>query len=252
MVGYIIRRVLWIIPVLLVVSFLTFSLMKATPGGPWDREKELSDRQKALLNAKYGLDDPFMVQYVRWLVGWPDEDGFQRGIILGDLGPSYRYPDRTVNDIVADGILVTIQLGVMAFALVGAGGHPVGGDRCPQTERDTGLHGHLRQRAWHLHAQLRGGHPLSDRVQPRLRLVPDRWLEGAGVLGAAHPGARPGAGGGGSAVHPGQHARGDAQGLHPHGAQQGAQGAHCGRDPHDPQRADPGRHHPWARCWRRW
>ena len=71
MVGYIIRRVLWIIPVLLVVSFLTFSLMKATPGGPWDREKELSDRQKALLNAKYGLDDPFMVQYVRWLVGWP-------------------------------------------------------------------------------------------------------------------------------------------------------------------------------------
>ena len=104
MVGYIIRRVLWIIPVLLVVSFLTFSLMKATPGGPWDREKELSERQIAILNAKYGLDDPFIVQYIRWLVGWPEEDGFQRGVILGDLGPSYRYPDRTVNDIVADGI----------------------------------------------------------------------------------------------------------------------------------------------------
>jgi oligopeptide transport system permease protein len=125
-VGYIIRRVLWIIPVLLVVSFLTFSLMKATPGGPWDREKELSDRQIALLNAKYGLDDPFVVQYIRWLVGWPEEDGFQRGIILGDLGPSYRYPDRTVNDIVGDGILTTIQLGVMAFGLAVLVGIPLG------------------------------------------------------------------------------------------------------------------------------
>jgi oligopeptide transport system permease protein len=124
--GYIVRRVLWIIPVLLVVSFLTFSLMKATPGGPWDREKELAPRQIAALNAKYGLDDPFVVQYVRWLVGWPEEDGFQRGLILGDLGPSYRYPDRSVNDIVADGILVTMQLGVMAFILAVVVGIPLG------------------------------------------------------------------------------------------------------------------------------
>jgi oligopeptide transport system permease protein len=125
--GYIVRRVLWIIPVLLVVSFLTFSLMKATPGGPWDREKELSPRQIAILNAKYGLDDPFVVQYIRWLVGWPDDDGgFQRGLILGDMGPSYRYPDRTVNDIVSDGILTTMQLGVMAFILAVAVGIPLG------------------------------------------------------------------------------------------------------------------------------
>ena len=127
MAGYIVRRVLWIIPVLLVVSFLTFSLMKATPGGPWDREKELSPRQIAILNAKYGLDDPFVVQYIRWLVGWPDDDGgFQRGLILGDLGPSYRYPDRTVNDIVSDGILTTMQLGVMAFILAVVVGIPLG------------------------------------------------------------------------------------------------------------------------------
>ena len=126
MAGYIVRRVLWIIPVLLVVSFLTFSLMKATPGGPWDREKELAPRQIAALNAKYGLDDPFVVQYIRWLVGWPEEDGFQRGLILGDLGPSYRYPDRSVNDIVADGILVTMQLGVMAFILAVVVGIPLG------------------------------------------------------------------------------------------------------------------------------
>jgi len=124
--GYIVRRVLWIIPVLLVVSFLTFSLMKATPGGPWDREKQLSPQIKASLNAKYGLDDPFVVQYIRWLVGWPEEDGFRRGLILGDLGPSYRYPDRSVNDIVSDGILTTMHLGVMAFILAVVVGIPLG------------------------------------------------------------------------------------------------------------------------------
>ncbi|HET6379685.1 MAG TPA: ABC transporter permease [candidate division Zixibacteria bacterium] len=127
MVGYIVRRVLWIIPVLLVVSIITFSLMKATPGGPWDREKELSPRQIALLNSKFGLDDPLPVQYIRWLVGWPTDDGgFQRGLLLGDLGPSYRYPDRSVNEIVADGIWTTVQLGVMAFLLAVIVGIPLG------------------------------------------------------------------------------------------------------------------------------
>ncbi len=126
MVGYIVRRVLWIIPVLFVVSIITFTLMKTTPGGPWDREKELSPRQIAVLNAKYGLDDPFAVQYIRWLVGWPSDDGFQRGMLLGDLGPSYRYPDRSVNDIVSSGIGTTMQLGVMAFLLSVVVGIPLG------------------------------------------------------------------------------------------------------------------------------
>lgn len=126
MVGYIVRRVLWIIPVLLVVSLLTFVLMKSTPGGPWDREKELPAAVIANLNRAYGLDDPLPVQYVRWLVGWPTRDGFQRGILLGDLGPSYRYRDRTVNDIVGDGIGPTMQLGLMAFGLSVLIGIPLG------------------------------------------------------------------------------------------------------------------------------
>jgi oligopeptide transport system permease protein len=125
-VGYIVRRVLWIIPVLLVVSLITFSLMKATPGGPWDREKPLTRQVIANLNAKYGLDDPLPVQYVRWLVGWPTDDGFQRGILLGDLGPSYRFPDRSVNDILSDSIGPTLQLGVMAFLLSVVVGIPLG------------------------------------------------------------------------------------------------------------------------------
>ncbi len=86
MIRYLVGRLLWIIPVLFVVSLLTFALMHAVPGGPWAREKALPPPTVAFLNAKYGLDDPIPVQYIRW-VG---------GLVQGDLGPSYKYqrPDR--------------------------------------------------------------------------------------------------------------------------------------------------------------
>ena len=58
MLGYIIRRVLWIIPVLFFVSVITFTMMHAAPGGPWAREKHLLPTRSRLLNLKYGLDDP--------------------------------------------------------------------------------------------------------------------------------------------------------------------------------------------------
>ena len=107
MTGYLIRRVLWIIPVLFAISLITFSLMHAVPGGPWDREKPLPRSVVERLNAEYGLDDPLPVQYLRWA----------GGLVTGDLGPSYRYRDRTVNDIVGDGLGTTAQLGIMAFLL---------------------------------------------------------------------------------------------------------------------------------------
>jgi oligopeptide transport system permease protein len=113
---YIGRRVLWIIPVLFAVSIITFTLMHSVPGGPWDREKRLPVSVVAQLNAKYGLDQPVYVQYVNWVSKF----------LQGDLGPSYRYPDRTVNDIVADGIWTTVQLGLMAFLLAVIVGIPLG------------------------------------------------------------------------------------------------------------------------------
>ena len=116
MTGYLIRRVLWIFPVLFAISLITFMLMHAVPGGPWDREKPLPRSVVERLNAEYGLDDPLPVQYLRWA----------GGILTGDLGPSYRYRDRTVNDIVADGIGTTAQLGVMAFLLAVLIGVPLG------------------------------------------------------------------------------------------------------------------------------
>ncbi len=116
MIRYIARRVLWIIPVLFVVSLITFSLMHAVPGGPWAREKAVPAAMVARLNEKYGLDQPVPVQYITW-VG---------NLVQGNLGPSYKFQDRTVNDIVGGGIWTTVQLGLMAFFLSVAVGIPLG------------------------------------------------------------------------------------------------------------------------------
>jgi ABC-type dipeptide/oligopeptide/nickel transport system permease component len=126
---YIVRRVLWIIPVLFFVSVITFALMHAVPGGPWAREKALPAATVELLNDKYGLDEPIVVQYLNWIGPLHIEDGTVAccgGILSGDLGPSYKYVNRSVNDIIADGILVTMQLGVLAFLLSVSIGLPLG------------------------------------------------------------------------------------------------------------------------------
>jgi len=115
-IAYIVRRLLWIIPVLFTVSVITFFLMHAVPGGPWDREKRLPQATVDRLNAKYGLDDPVYIQYITWATKF----------VQGDLGPSYRYTDRTVNEIVADGFWTTVQLGIMAFILAVVVGVPLG------------------------------------------------------------------------------------------------------------------------------
>ncbi len=116
MINYLARRILWIIPVLFAVSIITFFLMHAVPGGPWDAEKRLPANVQARLNAQYGLDKPLYEQYIQWAGKF----------VTGDLGPSYRSRDRTVNDIVGDGIGTTIQLGLMAFALSVVVGIPLG------------------------------------------------------------------------------------------------------------------------------
>ena len=129
MLTYIVRRVIWIIPVLFFVSVITFALMHAVPGGPWDREKKLPAATIERLNDKYGLDEPIIVQYLNWIGPLHIEDGNVSccgGLISGDLGPSYKYIDRSVNDIIGDGILVTMQLGVLAFLLAVAIGLPLG------------------------------------------------------------------------------------------------------------------------------
>jgi oligopeptide transport system permease protein len=114
--SYILRRVLWLIPVIFVVSALTFALMHAVPGGPWSTDKAVSAGVQAKVNAQYGLDKPIPVQYVDWVVKFAQ----------GDFGPSFRYADRSVGKIIGDGLPKSIWLGILAFFVAVALGIPLG------------------------------------------------------------------------------------------------------------------------------
>lgn len=116
MATFVLRRIAWIIPVLFVVSVITFTLMHLAPGGPWDREKELPASIIVRIQAKFGLDKPVHEQYIDWVTDF----------VRGDFGPSYRYVNRTVNDMLADGLPTTIHLGLMAFSLAVSLGIPLG------------------------------------------------------------------------------------------------------------------------------
>ncbi|MFL5804535.1 MAG: ABC transporter permease [Roseiflexaceae bacterium] len=116
MLRYLIRRLLALIPVLLFVALITFTLMHIAPGGPWDRERRLDPAVEANLNAKYHLDQPLPIQFVQYL--W--------GLLHGDLGLSFTNPGFTVQEVIGRGIGVTAQLGLLAAALAVVLGIPLG------------------------------------------------------------------------------------------------------------------------------
>jgi ABC-type dipeptide/oligopeptide/nickel transport system permease component len=106
---YVIQRLLLLVPSLLVVYTITFFLMHATPGGPWDRTgRPLPPEVIERLNAKYGLDDPLWQQYWRFLVGIVTD---------GDLGESYNRAGRDVRTILADFFPVSLKLGAVAMVI---------------------------------------------------------------------------------------------------------------------------------------
>jgi oligopeptide transport system permease protein len=104
MTGYIVRRVLWLVPVLWAVATITFILMHAVPGGPFTQEKPLPQSVINALNARYNLNEPLWKQYVLYL--W--------NILHFDLGLSFR-GDRDVTELIRAGFFVTVQLGVLGF-----------------------------------------------------------------------------------------------------------------------------------------
>ena len=107
MIGYAVRRLLQAIPTLFVVVTLSFFLIRLAPGGPFDLERPLP--QAALDNLKrlYGLDQPLIVQYGRYLAS----------LAQGDFGPSFTFRDLTVNDLFARGLPVSATLGALALVL---------------------------------------------------------------------------------------------------------------------------------------
>jgi oligopeptide transport system permease protein len=116
MTGYLIRRVLWLIPVLLFISLVTFTLMHAVEGGPWDDGQKLTDVDRERLNARYGLDDPVWRQYLNFLT-----DAMQ-----GDLGVSFQRQTQDVRTIIWDGFKVSAVLGGLALAVSLVLGVPLG------------------------------------------------------------------------------------------------------------------------------
>ena len=116
MTVYLIRRLLWLVPVLLFVAAITFVLMHSVPGGPWDRDKPLPPTAVEQLNRKYGLDQPLWEQFGRYLLG----------LLQGDLGVSYRQSDRPVAEVISGGIKVSATLGGLAMLLSAAVGVPLG------------------------------------------------------------------------------------------------------------------------------
>ncbi len=105
---FLLRRLVWTVPVLVAVSVIVFLLMHAVPGSPWDaatgpRAAASAGNDtitRATLDKRYGLNLPLWQQYVRYFVGYRDADGNLRcGAVCGNLGPSYRQPGLTVQGI---------------------------------------------------------------------------------------------------------------------------------------------------------
>ena len=116
MFQFILRRMLWTIPVIFVVSALTFVLMHSVPGSPFTRERALPAAIQKNLEAKYHLNDPLWKQYGDYM--W--------GFIRLDFGPSIAYRSRTVNEILAQQWPVTMTLGAVAFVFAACIGIPLG------------------------------------------------------------------------------------------------------------------------------
>ena len=100
MIRYLSWRVLAVLPVLLVVMSLTFFLLRAIPGGPFDQERSAAPGAQAQIEAYYHLNDPLWQQYGDYL----------ERLLQGDLGPSFRHPGRSVNEMIATGFPLTLQL----------------------------------------------------------------------------------------------------------------------------------------------
>jgi len=107
MLRFIARRFLETIPVLFIIATVTFFMMRLAPGGPFDSEKQVAPEIRARMEAHYGMDKPLFQQYLLQI----------KHLLQGDLGPSFKYPGRTVNEIIADAFPVSMELGVEALAV---------------------------------------------------------------------------------------------------------------------------------------
>ncbi|WP_458524895.1 oligopeptide ABC transporter permease OppB [Onishia taeanensis] len=116
MLRYTLKRLLQAIPTLWIVITLSFFLMHLAPGGPFDGERQLPPEIEANLLATYHLDEPVWQQYLIYM----------GNLLTGDLGPSFKYKDFSVTELVAQGFPVSLELGLWAIGLALLIGLPLG------------------------------------------------------------------------------------------------------------------------------
>jgi oligopeptide transport system permease protein len=118
MTKYIIRRFLISIPVILAMILVTFAMIQALPGGPFDNvgERAMPEQIRLLLERRYGLDKPLYEQFFNYVVN----------LAQGDFGPLLRSTSQDVNDVVAQTFPVSIQLGLLSLTLAFTIGIPAG------------------------------------------------------------------------------------------------------------------------------
>jgi len=105
--SYALRRLAGIVPTLFIIITVAFFLIRIAPGGPFDIERTLPAEIEANIKAAYNLDKPLVVQYVNYL----------GGVVTGDFGPSYKYNDFTVAELIAASFPVSLKLGASAMGL---------------------------------------------------------------------------------------------------------------------------------------
>ncbi len=117
MLTYALKRLAFAVPTMLALLLITFIVMKAVPGGPFDGEKALPPDIKAAIEKSYHFDEPILRQFARYV----------SGALRGDLGPSYRYAgSRTVNEVIAESFPVSAELGFVALVFALSAGIPLG------------------------------------------------------------------------------------------------------------------------------
>jgi oligopeptide transport system permease protein len=122
MAAFVLRRLLGLIPTLLAIVVVSFLVIRLAPGSPFSSERGVPEEVLMDLQAKYGFDRPMHEQLLRYL----------GQLVRGDLGLSTKYPQRTVNEIIADGFPATLVLGCVALIwalLIGIGAGIVGAVR---------------------------------------------------------------------------------------------------------------------------
>ncbi|MFT2098966.1 oligopeptide ABC transporter permease OppB [Marinomonas sp. 2405UD66-6] len=172
MFTFILKRVLEAIPTLLILITVSFFLMHSAPGSPFSSERTLPPEVLANINAKYHLDEPVINQYFYYL----------GGLLQGDLGPSFRYKDFTINELIAQSFPVSAEIGIWSFIvalLIGVG---------------CGVIAALRQNSWIDYSVM--GFANLGIVLPNFVLAPlcilffsiyNHWLPPGGWNGGAWP-----------------------------------------------------------------